>query len=415
MGRRSQIKIPTCSNPWGPGVNRKALETLDPDEYMPILALVMDEIKARQSILVTESSEWNALLQHVAADPLGDNHAEWDHVFTCMPFEDTSLILQLLANISSGTEVFRNSLPSSLMEPRSFLERCSDMYARPDLLGKISEGKTRQERLHRVVQWYLSGLHLARKMNGARKPYTPATGETFRALFSSEDHSSQVVFVAEQIEHFPPRTLFSGKHIGSGTTAYGYYEPRPYLSGVNCISTQGIGHIRIHVPLHDETYHVPLWPNLNLYGLFAGKLSVEVEGQVDISLEGSCGVGATLSFSTTGWFGKGVKDFVTIVMEDGKKRYEGQWTSTIRCTNTQSVFLEATGAVRPKAFVKHTDALPSRWVWRDLTLALRHGHNEWSNEAKKRIEAKHRAGNNSPYTPLYFVENKERVWVPLEN
>ncbi len=44
----------------------------------------------------------------------------------------------------------------------------------------VTQGKTPEERMVRVLRWYMSSFHAGRKSTIAKKPYNPILGETFR-------------------------------------------------------------------------------------------------------------------------------------------------------------------------------------------------------------------------------------------
>ena len=48
--------------------------------------------------------------------------------------EPRNIILGIIAQLAKGTELSRVSLPTFVLEPRSFLERFSDFMSHPQLL-----------------------------------------------------------------------------------------------------------------------------------------------------------------------------------------------------------------------------------------------------------------------------------------
>ncbi len=71
-------------------------------------------------------------------------------------------------------------LPSYLLECRSFLEMYSD-FIRPTLFRDIASGGNAEERMLRVLRFYLGGLSKMRGLTGmARRPLQSVKGECFR-------------------------------------------------------------------------------------------------------------------------------------------------------------------------------------------------------------------------------------------
>ncbi len=139
-----------------------------------------------------------------------------------------SVITHLLSQVRIGMDLTKIVLPTFILERRSLLEMYSDFFAHPDLFLAIPEGQTAEERMVRVLRWYLSSFHAGRKSSIAKKPYNPIIGETFRChwhLAGPEGSGSPVAggplswcgeneltFVAEQVSHHPPISAFYAEH-----------------------------------------------------------------------------------------------------------------------------------------------------------------------------------------------------------
>ncbi len=92
------------------------------------------------------------------------------------------LVCELLATRSET--ILDVALPSHMLECRSFLEMYSD-FVRPGLLADIPSGSTPNERMLRVLKFYMAGLSKMRGFEGmARKPLHSVKGECFRCLSS---------------------------------------------------------------------------------------------------------------------------------------------------------------------------------------------------------------------------------------
>lgn len=53
-----------------------------------------------------------------------------------LPEENRSILLGLISQLSRGMDLHRVSLPTFVLEPRSFLERITDFFSHPELILK---------------------------------------------------------------------------------------------------------------------------------------------------------------------------------------------------------------------------------------------------------------------------------------
>lgn len=84
-----------------------------------------------------------------------------------------SVITHLLSQVRIGMDLTKIVLPTFILERRSLLEMYSDFFAHPDIFLEICDGKDPEERMIRVLRWYLSSFHAGRKSTVAKKPYNP--------------------------------------------------------------------------------------------------------------------------------------------------------------------------------------------------------------------------------------------------
>lgn len=94
----------------------------------------------------------------------------------------------------------------------------SHFYLPADIFLSVTDGKTPEERITRVLRWYLSSFHAGRQSSVAKKPYNPIIGETFQCHWKLNDEGgddapalpykdgilpwcsrSDLTFVAEQV------------------------------------------------------------------------------------------------------------------------------------------------------------------------------------------------------------------------
>jgi len=84
-----------------------------------------------------------------------------------------SVITHLLSQVRIGMDLTKIVLPTFILERRSLLEMYSDFFAHPDIFLEIADGKDPEQRMIRVLRWYLSSFHAGRKSSVAKKPYNP--------------------------------------------------------------------------------------------------------------------------------------------------------------------------------------------------------------------------------------------------
>jgi hypothetical protein len=107
------------------------------------------------------------------------------------------LIKSVGSNILEGKDLVNTSLPIYLFEPRSFLERLTDIFAyAPCFLRKAAHVNDPAERMKYVVAFAITGLHL---LTTNKKPFNPILGETYQAKFFD---GTEVA--CEQTTHHPP-------------------------------------------------------------------------------------------------------------------------------------------------------------------------------------------------------------------
>ncbi|MCP9265696.1 OSBL5 [Dirofilaria immitis] len=86
--------------------------------------------------------------------------------------ENKSLVWSLLKQVRPGMDLSKVTLPTFILEPRSFLEKLADFY-------------------------YHSYIIAEQKPKGLKKPYNPILGETFRCKWEHPDNSTSY-YIAEQ-------------------------------------------------------------------------------------------------------------------------------------------------------------------------------------------------------------------------
>lgn len=170
----------------------------------------------------------------------GRDDVDWDALYGVEDEEDVdmkshgSVITHLLSQVRIGMDLTKIVLPTFILERRSLLEMYSDFFAHPDLFVQITDGTSPEDRMVRVLKWYMSSFHAGRKSSIAKKPYNPILGETFRCHWNVNNDSNEIkseeqnvsnsgplpwcrsddlTFVAEQVSHHPPISAFYAEHV----------------------------------------------------------------------------------------------------------------------------------------------------------------------------------------------------------
>jgi hypothetical protein len=144
------------------------------------------------------------------------------------------LIKQFGSALVSGKSIMSISLPITIFEPRSLLERLGDSYVfGPHFLEKAGQIKDTLEQFKLAFTFLLTTL--ASDLN-PEKPFNPILGETFQGVIGG----CPVYF--EQISHHPPMAAFQmvGKHF----SVEGYLEFNASIS-TNSVKCRKIGDFRV--------------------------------------------------------------------------------------------------------------------------------------------------------------------------
>ncbi|KAK3704129.1 hypothetical protein QZH41_019029, partial [Actinostola sp. cb2023] len=128
--------------------------------------------------------------------------------------DNKSILWALLKQVKPGMDLSRVTLPTFILEPRSFLDKLSDFYYHCYILRKAAKEECAYERMKEVARWYLSGFY--KKPKGLKKPYNPIIGELFRCYWKNTS-GSKTYFVAEQVSHHPPVSAF---YVSNRTDGY---------------------------------------------------------------------------------------------------------------------------------------------------------------------------------------------------
>eukprot|EP00124_Ichthyophonus_hoferi_P002330 Ihof_evm4s154 gene=Ihof_evmTU4s154 len=192
--------------------------------------------------------------------------------------ENKSIIWSLLKQVKPGMDLSKITLPTFILEPRSFLQLISDYYYHCDILSVAAKTQDPLQRMVEVVRWYVSGFY--KKPKGVKKPYNPLLGEMYRCQWSHSD-GARTCFVAEQVSHHPPISSWYASNRQHGWCTSGTFFPKSHFNG-NSASASLEGHVELHFHEHNEDY-ILTYPSAVVKGLFFGTMLLELSGEVTIT------------------------------------------------------------------------------------------------------------------------------------
>ena len=172
------------------------------------------------------------------ADVVAGEEPEYEEKLDEQP---KSILMAMIRQLKTGMDLSRVTLPTFILEPRSFLEKCSDFMAHGRLIQEwvlysvsrdeflismfcsISTTSDPLERFLTVTRWYLCGWHfkppVSRRIvlsrlilsplshgsrwrydveQGVKKPYNPILGEVFHCKWDYGDGGT-TYYLAEQV------------------------------------------------------------------------------------------------------------------------------------------------------------------------------------------------------------------------
>jgi hypothetical protein len=190
---------------------------------------------------------------------------------------------KIINYILGRVDLVQITLPAFILEPRSLLERVTDVFGHPYIILQTPQLEDPMDRFLSVVKFFLSSWHL--KPKGVKKPYYPITGEFFRCQWKYRDQS-QAFYIAEQIP------AFDDDHLP--TSAYYYACPEHDLVitgnlklqskflGNSVVTSLGGHHYLYFTELADENgteeiYEITL-PEMCIKGVIFGTMFTEFQG-----------------------------------------------------------------------------------------------------------------------------------------
>lgn len=339
-----------------------------------------------------------------------------------MEDEGKSILWSLMKQVKPGMDLSKVTLPTFILEPRSFLDKLSDFYFHADILSKAVREESPYDRMKEVVRWYLSGFY--KKPKGLKKPYNPIIGEKFRCYWKHPDTGTRTFFVAEQLCHHPPISGFYITNRREGFVINGCILAKSKFYG-NSTSAIMDGCANLTLLPHGEDYVITM-PYAHCKGLLIGTLTMEMAGLVKIECE-KTGYHTEIEFKLKPFWKKvGESNRISGKIKMGKEnlcKLEGKWDGEVLITDLRSANIENEDELLPELFWEPTPEMrsarlkrhlvdlegqgefESQNLWRHVSTAIRASDQTKATEEKLKLEDEQRRGHR---------ERKEQCvdWVP---
>ncbi|XP_072317787.1 oxysterol-binding protein-related protein 11-like [Eucyclogobius newberryi] len=358
--------------------------------------------------------------------------------------EQRSIIIHLLSQLKLGMDLTRVVLPTFILEKRSLLEMYANFLSHPDMFLSITAGCSPEDRMVRVLEYYLTSFHEGRKGAVAKKPYNPVLGEAFHCSWSvprdrvrplrqpsapgQSDGGSgmaadcyRVRFVAEQVSHHPPVSGFYCECPEKRVCVNAHVWTRSKFMGVS-VGVSMVGEGVLHLLEHGEQYVFTL-PCAYARSILTVPW-VELGGKVSISCA-QTGYSASVTFHTKPFYGGKVHRVTAEVRHDHTGavvcRAQGEWNGVLEFThsNGESKVMDTHRLPVTRKRLRAVDKQSpheSRRLWQHVTEALKAGNMEEATEHKRHLEERQRnderqrAATKTPWTPKHFTKQGDG-WV----
>lgn len=290
-----------------------------------------------------------------------------------------NLLWHIVKQLRIGMDLSKVTLPTFILEPRSFLEKLADYYYHCDILSEAMLINDPVLRLINIVKWYLSGFY--KKPKGPKKPYNPILGERFRCFWDHPKTQSRTFFVAEQVSHHPPISAFHVSNRKDGYAITCALLSRSKFTG-NSVSAILDGKAKLYSNRWNETYTLTM-PYANCRGVVIGTLTLELGGKVEIQcVETGCKCELDFKLAPVWASPNSYNTLTGKIFRYNKVTHtlEGHWDKKITITDgrtsEKSVLWEVTDAVRASRLKRYTvspkdqDERESVKLWSKVTEAL---------------------------------------------
>ncbi|XP_015919304.1 oxysterol-binding protein-related protein 6 isoform X2 [Parasteatoda tepidariorum] len=235
---------------------------------------------------------------------------------------DFSLCNLLFKNI--GKDLSKVSMPVTLNEPLSVLQRLCEELEYCELLDKAAETADKYERMVYIaafaVSAYSSSYHRA-----GHKPFNPVLGETFECI--REDKGFQ--FIAEQVSHHPPVSVCHAESKNFIFLQDMRIKTKFWGKSMEILPQ---GTIHVYLPKTNDHYQ---WNKVTtcVHNLFSGQRWADQYGEMVITEENGDATCKLTFLKASYWSSKRHEVQGGVTSRDGKMVHNlyGKWTEALYC------------------------------------------------------------------------------------
>ncbi|XP_077995083.1 oxysterol-binding protein-related protein 8-like isoform X2 [Glandiceps talaboti] len=246
----------------------------------------LEKEKESESDITEEEDEIEEMqdMTHVETNYVPENREDLGQEFNqvdTIADENKSIVWMLIKQVRPGMDLSKVVLPTFILEPRSWLDKLSDYCYHADYVSKAVKEHDPFSRMKQVLRWYLAGFY--KKPKGAKKPYNPILGETFRCMWPTPTTGSKTYYIAEQVSHHPPISAFYVSNRRDGFCISGSILAKSKFYG-NSIAAILDGTAKLSMITRGEDYLITM-PYAYCKGILYGTLTMEYGGKIAIECE----------------------------------------------------------------------------------------------------------------------------------
>ncbi|KAG0374983.1 hypothetical protein BGX24_009681 [Mortierella sp. AD032] len=358
------------------------------------------------------------------ADPVNNPATDGDDT-EIVEEGNRSILLDLISQLSKGSDLHRVTLPTFVLESRSMLERITDFMSHPEIIIQANHLEDPVARFVAVTRYFLSGWHI--KPKGVKKPYNPILGEHFRSKWQFAD-GTEAFYVAEQVSHHPPISAYYYASPENNISIVGDLLPKSKFQG-NSAATLMQGEINVSFTNRPGEEYFITMPNVYARGILFGTMLMELGDMAAVKCP-KLDLVCSLEFKVKGYFTGSYNSIAGKIkrISTGEVLYEisGKWSDELFITEKgekQSYFDAKTAKIHPRIIAPEDqqEANESRRLWSKLTAALRVNNQPLATEEKSKVEDAQRARSKAreekgiPHIPRYFEPQGDGFAIKLKN
>ncbi|XP_071101233.1 oxysterol-binding protein-related protein 6-like [Haliotis cracherodii] len=238
---------------------------------------------------------------------------------------DISLWNLLYKNI--GKDLTKISMPVTLNEPLSSLQRLCEELEYSELLDKVVEYDDPYERMIYLAAFAVS-CYASSYYRAGHKPFNPLLGETYECI--REDRGWR--FIAEQVSHHPP---ISACYCDSRNFTFWQDVRIKTKFWGKSMEIQPIGYVNVYLPKYGDHYK---WNKVTtcVHNLLGGQRWVDQYGEMTIT---NGGITCKLTFTKAShWSSNKYEVYGSILNPDGNVVHNlfGKWNEAFFCGHASS-------------------------------------------------------------------------------